>query len=218
MPRKDKFIIAPRSKVPSRKTLDSPEVLDNKAKPQNVFEDDESGDQFSDDDEILETGDVLSSDPKEWSTHALCVADPFILAKNCCSHVNPNVVTEFMYDCQSAETFLRSGTSLRDLIFNAAQGPPDESRAPHTNRRNQKKPKPEKKTDKKLESTDSVVHADLAKNVGQAAEKSATRTERNRPKRRKKTSASAVPRGPGGAPLITKASDRASIPVPSQPQ
>ena len=112
---------------------------------------------------------------------------------------------------------MRSGISLRDLIFNAAQGPPDESRATHTNRRNQKKPKPEKKTEKKPELTDSVAHADLAKNVGQAAEKSATRTERNWRERRKKTSASAAPRGTGGAPLITKASDRASVPAPSQP-
>jgi Cid1 family poly A polymerase len=75
--RKDTFVNAHKARLGP----DSSEGSDNRANLQTLPSNEVPEEQPSDEDDFLVTWDNSSPDPREWSTHPLCVADPFILSK-----------------------------------------------------------------------------------------------------------------------------------------
>ncbi|KAI0300086.1 hypothetical protein B0F90DRAFT_450759 [Multifurca ochricompacta] len=66
------------------------------------------------------SGFVLGTDdkaqPSRWQSEVLCVADPFIRAKNLAGPIRPHVIARFREDCQRVVLQLRLGGNLDTLL------------------------------------------------------------------------------------------------------
>jgi len=83
-------------------------------------------------DEFEETDD--KAQPSRWQSDILCVADPFIRAKNLAGPIRPNMIVRFREDCQRAVMRLRMGGNLDALLrFDPRYDPP--SQPPNPGRR-----------------------------------------------------------------------------------
>lgn len=79
------------------------------------------------------------SEPSQWQSGILCVADPFIRAKNLAGPIRPPVLARFREDCQRVVLRLRLGGNLDALLrFDPRIRPP--SPPPQPNQRMRQRP------------------------------------------------------------------------------
>jgi len=87
-----------------------------------------------DEDEFGEADD--DAQPSRWQSDILCVADPFIRAKNLAGPIRPNMIVRFREDCQRAVMRLRMGGNLDALLrLDQRHGPPSQPPNPGRGRR-----------------------------------------------------------------------------------
>ncbi|KAI0260766.1 hypothetical protein BC834DRAFT_845969 [Gloeopeniophorella convolvens] len=75
----------------------------------------ESDDEEAEDD-ALGAGESDSAQPERWASDVLCIADPFIRAKNLAGSLKPPTVARFRADCQRVVMRLRLGCTLDALL------------------------------------------------------------------------------------------------------
>jgi len=52
----------------------------------------------------------------DWSRNFICVADPFVVTKNCTGQINKYIFTRFVHECRNTEGMLRLGISLETIL------------------------------------------------------------------------------------------------------
>jgi len=52
----------------------------------------------------------------DWSRNPMCVADPFVVAKNCTGQIQRPIFTRFIRECRNTEGMLRLGISLKSIL------------------------------------------------------------------------------------------------------
>lgn len=82
------------------------------------------------DDEQDETDEEVVLDESfdaDWSRNFMCVADPFVVAKNCAGQIKKFIFTRFIHECRNTEGMLQLGISLESILSRdppAWQNPP----------------------------------------------------------------------------------------------
>jgi len=63
-------------------------------------------------------GDGMPYEPfdADWSRNLMCVADPFIVTKNCAGQIYKFIFTRFIHECRNTEGMLRLGISLESIL------------------------------------------------------------------------------------------------------
>lgn len=99
-------------------------------------EEDELADAEDDDSGYMLVGEDDSSEPSQWESDVLCVADPFIRAKNLAGSIRPPVLARFREDCQRVVLRHRLGGNLDALLrFDPRTRPPSPLPQPNQRRR-----------------------------------------------------------------------------------
>jgi len=105
----------------------------------SVVEEDEPAEADDDGSEDLLIGEEDGSEPSQWESDILCVADPFVRAKNLAGTIRPPVLARFREDCQRVIMRLRLGGNLNALLwFDPRTRPP--SPPPQPNQRRRQRP------------------------------------------------------------------------------
>jgi len=73
---------------------------------------DDEWDEEADDEEVVQD----ESFNADWSRDFVCVADPFIVGKNCAGQIKKLVFTRFVHECRNTEGMLRLGMSFETIL------------------------------------------------------------------------------------------------------
>jgi len=68
------------------------------------------------DEEVEEEVVLDESFDADWSGNLMCVADPFIVTKNCAGQIKKFIFTQFIHECRNTGDMLQLGISLKSIL------------------------------------------------------------------------------------------------------